>query len=475
MTPDQVYYLWQKANANIWQRHPDPLTSAKLLLSGDTRYENTCNEFESGNVKALCFYAPEAIRLARPATTLVMDSTYGTNNAGMDLFAVLAEIDGTGLPLAYCLLQVVKSPEAGNKSVRADLGAKLCVLTKFLERLKEKIDLRPRFFAIDKDAAEIFAVKSVWPHTKVQLCYWHVKRAVNLKLCEAKKTKTQDRYWPAQAQQLIPHLEVCWGSLPTRRPLGDHFVGRCNCPSKAERVEEEGRLEPANKDERDSVLEIMRRHFHLHPLIPDENGTFKSAETIHRECAAEMYTWCKARGYYRLWAYLFTSWYSEGQWKLWARSAEPNSIPTVKTTMIVESHWRILKHNYLHRFNRPRVDLVVWILITLVIPDAIHKISAILSGNSRVFKVRWRADFKKHWRANAKKEVDPENVEKYHTNPVSWVCGCRAFLFDRILTCKHLIHCFEPPNPEFFDAVKRYTTPPFWRDERLILRPEFVT
>ncbi|KAL1989584.1 hypothetical protein VTN49DRAFT_6781 [Thermomyces lanuginosus] len=214
---------------------------------------------------------------------------------------------------------------------------------------------RDTIWTVAGTAVGTFAVKLIWPHTKVQLCYWH------------------DRYWPAQAQQLIPHLEVCWGSLPTRRPLGDHFVGRCNCPSKAERVEEEGRLEPANKDERDSVLEIMRRHFHLHPLIPDENGTFKSAETIHRECAAEMYTWCKARGYYRLWAYLFTSWYSEGQWKLWARSAEPNSIPTVKTTMIVESHWRILKHNYLHRFNRPRVDLVVGILITRVIPDAIHK------------------------------------------------------------------------------------------------------
>jgi hypothetical protein len=30
-----------------------------------------------------------------------MDSTFGTNNAGMDMFAVLAEAEGTGVPLAY--------------------------------------------------------------------------------------------------------------------------------------------------------------------------------------------------------------------------------------------------------------------------------------------------------------------------------------------------------------------------------------
>jgi hypothetical protein len=41
--------------------------------------------------------------------------------------------------------------------------------------------------------------------------------------------------------------------------------------------------------------------------------------------------------------------------------------------MILESHWRTLKHDYLHRFNGPRVDLVMLILTSRVIPNAVHR------------------------------------------------------------------------------------------------------
>ena len=30
----------------------------------------------------------------------------------MDLFAVLAEVEGTGVPLAYCLVELLKPPQA---------------------------------------------------------------------------------------------------------------------------------------------------------------------------------------------------------------------------------------------------------------------------------------------------------------------------------------------------------------------------
>jgi hypothetical protein len=53
-----------------------------------------------------------------------------------------------------------------------------------------------------------------------------------------------------------------------------------------------------------------------------------------------MFTWYKVCEYYRLWAYLYINCYCPEQWKLWARAADPAEIPAVKTTMIVESHWR---------------------------------------------------------------------------------------------------------------------------------------
>jgi hypothetical protein len=475
VTRHQVYYIWQKANAEIWQRDPDPFISATMLLSEDNGYQHHHGVFTAGNVRALAFFAPKPIkRLAKSATQLV-DATFGTNSGGMDLFAVLAELEGTGVPLGYCLVELLKPPQANSvqtKPLRADPGAMTNVIQQFLERLKA-FGLNPRCFAVDKDPAEIAAVTAVWPGIKIQLCYWHVKRAVSTKLNSSKSTNTQNHYWPEEAQVLIPHLEICWGSLPIRRPL-NHRFGECQCPSKGEKIEANGRLEPATKEERDTVLEIFCRHFNLHPLIPDLNRTCKSSKTLHRECAAEMYTWCKARGYYRLWAYLYINWYCDEQWKLWARAADPDEIPVVKTTMIAESHWRTLKHDYLHRFNRPRVDLVVWILTSRVLTDAVHRMTAISCGQFRVLKARWREAFKKQWKKESSKAVDLEKLKEYHTNAVNWVCACKSFLHSRFLLCKHIVYCFEPPSPEFFETVRRQTIYPFWADERLILRPEYA-
>ncbi|RDH27526.1 hypothetical protein BDQ94DRAFT_184479 [Aspergillus welwitschiae] len=185
-----------------------------------------------------------------------------------------------------------------------------------------------------------------------------------------------------------------------------------------------------------------------------------------------MYTWCKARGHYRLWAYLYINWYCPEQWKLWARAADPSDIPVVKTSMIVESHWRTLKHDYLHRFNRPRVDLVVWVLTSRVLPDAVHRMTAISSGQFRVFKARWREAFKKQWRRESCKAVHLDKLKEYHTNPANWVCACKSFLHSRFLLCKHIVRCFESPSPGFFETVSRQTTYPFWNNAQLILRPE---
>jgi hypothetical protein len=256
VTRHQVYYLWQKANAKIWQRHSDPFVSATMLLSEDSNDQNHYAVFTAGNVRALAFFASKPIERLTKSTQLVMDSTFGTNSGGMDLFAVLAEVEGTGVPLAYCLVEILKPPQAkpADKPIRADPGAITYIIQQFLERLKG-FGFNPRCFAIDKDQAEISAVTTVWPGVKVQLCYWHVKRAVSTKLNSSKSTKTQDHYWPEEAQKLIPDLEVCWGSLPIRRPANHKFI-ECQCPSKGAKIEEIGRLEPATKEERDTAILI---------------------------------------------------------------------------------------------------------------------------------------------------------------------------------------------------------------------------
>ena len=146
----------------------------------------------------------------------------------------------------------------------------------------------------------------------------------------------------------------------------------------------------------------------------------------------------------------------------------------LKTTMIVESHWRKLKHDYLHRFNRPRVDLVVWVLASRVIPQTIDRMRALIIGNHRKGNAAWRKAFKRQWDSLQNCEVEPQDLQTYHTSPSKWTCACSKFLLSRFLICEHIVSCFEKisDRPKFFSNVRRQRQTPFWTDEQLLLRPE---
>ena len=139
---------------------------------------------------------------------------------------VLAELDGTGVPLCYLLVAV----DGQNQMSRsADAGATTDILGQFLQPLKNA-NFEPLFFHCNRDKAEMAAVRQIWPEVTIRLCFWHAKRAIRNKLKNNRKTKTQSHYFPSEAEALVPGIEMCWGSHSTRRP-GEHQYGRCGCVS----------------------------------------------------------------------------------------------------------------------------------------------------------------------------------------------------------------------------------------------------
>ena len=432
--------------------------------------------FKSGNIRGLALFSRKPMEVLRRRTKeMTMDSTYGTNHLGPTLFAVLAEVDGTGIPLAYCFVDKLASADGTMR--RAQPGSLTDVFAQFLDHIRQA-GFRPTFFGTDKGLSEIAAVKQVWGQDGVtpQLCYWHAKRALRMKLKDSSISNTQLHYFPKTARSIVPGIEICWGSLPIRRPKEeDHMRQGCQCPSRKEIYSEKGRIEKLSATGKDTILQIFRQHFNSHALIPDRNGSFCAPEVIHRESTAEMYSWCRERNYFRLWVYLFVNWYCSEQWSLWARSSNAVQVPVLKTTMIVESHWRRLKHDYLHRFNRPRIDLVTWILAKRVIPEATEKMKGLIEGNHRMATAAWRKPFKRQWKALQDKEVNPDSLLRYYTAPMKWVCACEAFLESRFLLCKHLTHCLERfSNPSaFFREVRRRRTSPFWEHLQMVVRVEF--
>ena len=219
----QVYYRWQQANMATWRRHHDALLSAEYLLNEQPAlYDHRV--YTSGASKGVALYVRRSIKaLISKPKELAMDSTFGTNNAGMDLFSILAEVDGKGIPLAYCFTQM---SNWGASSSRSDAGAQIN-LDQFLRPLRE-LGFRPTFFGVDKDTAEISAVRQVWPGTNIQLCYWHSKCALRTKLKDTKKTSSQSRYFPVDAQKLIPELELCWVQF---RRVGQMGITAINDPN----------------------------------------------------------------------------------------------------------------------------------------------------------------------------------------------------------------------------------------------------
>ncbi|KAG1835918.1 hypothetical protein DFJ58DRAFT_610693, partial [Suillus subalutaceus] len=122
---------------------------------------------------------------------------------------------------------------------------------------------------------------------------------------------------------------------------------------------------------REHVIEMMERHFCAHPLIP--GYSHPSAAGIRQWAVRQMYTFCREHDLCELWAYLWENWYRKGRFELWARSAG-DKIPRLKTTMIMESHWWHIKIDYLTHFSKPRVDLLIWILVVKLAPTYYKKI-----------------------------------------------------------------------------------------------------
>ena len=209
------------------------------------------------------------------------------------------------------------------------------VLANFLK------NFMPTFFGVDKDFSETNAIKSVFPNAKIQLCLWHAKRAIKKKVGSAFKSDSRKSYHPAEAAALVPGLEICWGSSPERRP-SEHRFGRCSCPSREKTSQDSSpdRVEVTNVVDKDDIPHMFTRHFNAHPLIPDRRGVHHNRHAIHVNCAKEMYDLCKMNGWANVW---YTNWYNPVDWKLWARSVN-EEIPVLKTTMIVKSHWRTIKH-----------------------------------------------------------------------------------------------------------------------------------
>jgi len=113
-----------------------------------------------------------------------------------------------------------------------------------------------------------------------------------------------------------------------------------------------------------------------------------------------------------------------------------------------------VKEDYLHHFSLPRLDLLVWVLITKLVPTYYRKLEVMLNEIGRFRELpKWRKDFKAAWKKAMRTPITIPLNERYQPDIRRFVCTCPQFVVSRFLICKHLVQQFHPVNPRFFLEV----------------------
>ncbi|CAB4438821.1 unnamed protein product [Rhizophagus irregularis] len=342
----QIHFWWVELGKTRYKRDEDSFISAEKWLI-EKSYQVI---FQKENPKALGFLT-ELWNILQDSQFKIreigVDATYNTNNLKFELYVVHAEVDGIGVPLAYLFIE--NNGNCGN-------GVRTGVIIDFLVQLKTR-GLKPDFFITDKDFAQISAARFVWNGIKVQLCLWHVKKAIEARLANNKKPQ-QIIYNGIAAQQQFSFIDPLFSPSLTKEKI-------VFCP----------------KEIRPLIWKMMNDHLHKHPLIPTIDGQFLSSASIWKMAVEEIYNFCKQNSLPWLWVYLWNEWYNADRWFLWFRAGCGDKLSIFKTNMFVEAHWKVLKRDFLYKFFRPRLDLVIFVIMEQVVPHNKRKFEQIFVGN----------------------------------------------------------------------------------------------
>ncbi|POG64489.1 hypothetical protein GLOIN_2v1675679 [Rhizophagus irregularis DAOM 181602=DAOM 197198] len=139
-------------------------------------------------------------------------------------------------------------------------------------------------------------------------------------------------------------------------------------------------------------------------------------------------------------------------WILWSRAAIEDQICIFRTTMLMESHWKVIKRDFLPKFFRPRIDLLIYIIISRLIPHHQQQYQKYLNEREHI---SWKKDFKREW-----KKLENVKINNFYlTDTTRWICSCLSFARNRFFICKHLVQQYG--RPESFYDVHRQERYPF--------------
>ncbi|KAF7371939.1 Sister chromatid cohesion protein [Mycena venus] len=200
--------MLSQINATEWKRDPDELKSAKILLDEFSHPEpdpttgktplysiESIPLLEEPGFNAIAFCLPKILReVGGRVREISLDSAWDTNGSCYEVFALLGEVYGSGMPLGYLLIQ---------SSSNAAAGGKERFIRQLLAHFRAVWKIKAIITLSDKEWSEINAFLAEYPEAKHQLCFWHALRAL-------KKRLSILRRMPAHYDVALAHSEFTW-------------------------------------------------------------------------------------------------------------------------------------------------------------------------------------------------------------------------------------------------------------------------
>ncbi|CAB4467142.1 unnamed protein product [Rhizophagus irregularis] len=264
-TKEQVYY-W----ASVFSKDTYIFNSENQLLSAKEYFKEKLNfktiyYLENDFIKALGFTTPLLNRIGiTNLKEIIVDSTFKTNQECFELFVVNANCGGYGMPIAYLYLLTCNGTTDAYNDPKNQVNTRVQALREFFTSLRNE-GLLPTFILIDKDAGEISAIEEAWSWTvNLQLCYWHLEHAIERHLKDKKSKSTgYSKNKAIEAHQQFDFIESIW--IPTG-------YAESLCPD----------------DKIKEIINIVKRHAIMHPLIPVAKNTFWNSAQIYQYCVQEV-------------------------------------------------------------------------------------------------------------------------------------------------------------------------------------------
>ncbi|KAF0706324.1 hypothetical protein AaE_014173 [Aphanomyces astaci] len=215
------------------------------------------------------------------------------------------------------------------------------------------------------------------------------------------------------------------------------------------------------------VLQTMKRHFKQHTLLSGQDPP-----SIYHDAVVEMFTYCRLKELPFVWMYLYTNWYNPQAWCLCARSSS-TTLSEFRTSMLVESHFSILKFRFLKVVNWS-----AFFHIKIQIPqehyiheDSVGNISpsaglfdVLAHNNSTRVVCREVFNFNKFASGTPEAKLGTKfQPNLYDTCILQWICTCPAYQYNEHFLCKHLVSAFVR---ETYDTTANYYLAPAFKVRR---------